>query len=60
MVKSHKLGMDIDRRVFDGVENSFEQLKDKWLKTLFFWEEVFCSSLLEVTDFADSLFLGHN
>ena len=46
-------------KVFDGVETSPEQLKDKCLKTLFFWnEEVFVSSLFDMVDFVDSYFLG--
>ena len=43
-------------RVFDGVETSLEQLKDKWLKTLFLLGAGgFLSSLLEVIDFVDGL-----
>jgi len=51
------------RRAFDGVETSIERLnlKDKWLKTLLFWEkEVSCSSSIDVIDFVDSLLLGWN
>jgi len=41
-----------NRRVFDGVETSLEQLKDEWLKTLFLREEeVICSSPFHVVDF---------
>ena len=56
----HTINMTLIR-VFDGVETSIEQLKDKWRKTLFFWkEEVTCSPLSEIIDFVDSLFLGSN
>jgi len=48
-----------NRRVFDGVESSQRLLKEKWLKTLFFWkEEPFCFSSFDVVDFVESLFLG--
>ena len=48
-------------RLFDGVEVLIERLKNKWLKTLFFWkEEAFCSSSIDVVDSVDRLFLGCN
>lgn len=31
--------MERYRRVFDRMETPLERLKDKWLKTLYFWEE---------------------
>ena len=50
------LWMERNRRVFDGVETSIEQLKDKWLMALFFWkEDIICSSI-DVIDFVDGLF----
>jgi len=33
------------RRVFDGVETKREQLKDKWLRTLFIWRRWFFAPL---------------
>jgi len=52
--------MERNRRVFSGVETPLEQLKDKWLKTLFFWkEEVFGSSLLDVAVCVGNLFFGN-
>lgn len=46
-----------EMRVFDGVETSIVRSKDKWLESLFFFkEEVFCSSMIDVIDFVNSLF----
>lgn len=43
------------------IEIPLKHLKNQWLKALFFCEgKVFCSSLIVIVDFMDSLFCGWN
>ena len=49
--------MEINRRVFYGVETPIESTKDKWRTTSHFWEaDNFCSSFFDVMDFVDRFF----